>query len=101
VIGSHLGPYEIVAQIGAGGMGEVYRARDTSQGRESTVMSVPVAPGPAFRAGAPRPIVTRRGLVSFAATRDGERLLLSVESGETPPPRIGITLNWTAMLKGR
>ena len=73
----------------------------SSQGRESAVMTVPVEPGPVFGAGAPRPILTRRGLVSFAATRDGERLLLSVESGETPPPCIGITLNWTAMLKGR
>ncbi|MBI4659219.1 MAG: hypothetical protein HY735_10285 [Verrucomicrobia bacterium] len=27
--GQPLGPYEIVSQIGAGGMGEVYRARDT------------------------------------------------------------------------
>src|SRR5712692_4487063 len=32
--GRRLGPYEVVALIGAGGMGEVYRARDTKLGRE-------------------------------------------------------------------
>ncbi len=35
--GSKLGPYEIVAPIGAGGMGEVYRARDPRLGREVAI----------------------------------------------------------------
>jgi serine/threonine protein kinase len=35
--GSRLGPYEILAPLGAGGMGEVYRARDTRLKREVAV----------------------------------------------------------------
>src|SRR5262245_6932900 len=39
--GSRLGPYEIAAQIGAGGMGEVYRATDTNLGRQVAIKILP------------------------------------------------------------
>jgi eukaryotic-like serine/threonine-protein kinase len=38
--GARLGPYEVVARIGAGGMGVVYRARDTRLGREVAIKVV-------------------------------------------------------------
>ncbi len=39
--GSRLGPYEISSSIGAGGMGEVFRARDTRLNRDVAVQVVP------------------------------------------------------------
>ena len=41
--GTKLGPYEIVALIGAGGMGEVYRARDFELGRDVAIKVLPRA----------------------------------------------------------
>ncbi|HXI03306.1 MAG TPA: protein kinase, partial [Candidatus Saccharimonadales bacterium] len=41
--GRRLGPYEIAAPIGAGGMGEVYRARDTRLGRDVAIKVLPEA----------------------------------------------------------
>ena len=48
--GTRLGTYEIVSLIGAGGMGEVYRARDSRLGREVAVKVLP----PSFSADSDR-----------------------------------------------
>ena len=39
--GSRLGPYEVLSSIGAGGMGEVYRARDDRLGRDVAIKVLP------------------------------------------------------------
>src|SRR5687767_15641105 len=39
--GTRLGPYEIVASLGAGGMGEVYRARDPKLNRDVAIKVLP------------------------------------------------------------
>jgi len=41
--GTRLGPYEILAPIGAGGMGEVYRASDTQLKRDVALKVLPAA----------------------------------------------------------
>src|SRR5215467_13256977 len=43
VSGSKLGPYEVVSALGAGGMGEVYRARDKRLGRDAAIKVLPEA----------------------------------------------------------
>ncbi len=48
--GTRLGPYEITAQIGVGGMGEVYRATDTNLKRQVAIKILPDAVAAGCRA---------------------------------------------------
>src|SRR5262245_33627028 len=41
--GLHVGPYEVTAKIGVGGMGEVWRATDTNLGRQVAIKVLPDA----------------------------------------------------------
>ncbi len=61
--GTRLGPYEVVSHIGSGGMGEVYRARDTRLDREVAVKVLP----PGFSADADRLARFEREARSIAA----------------------------------
>jgi pimeloyl-ACP methyl ester carboxylesterase len=96
--GSRLGPYEILAPLGAGGMGEVYRARDTRLGREVAVkiLSTQLCENPQARSRFEREARVVSGLnhphicVLHDLGREGnvDYLVMELVDGETLSERI-------------
>ena len=82
VPGTRLGPYEIAAPLGSGGMGEVYRARDSRLGRDVAIKVLP----PAFAADAQRLARFRREAQTLASLNHANIAAIYglEESGGTP-----------------
>ena len=85
--GTRLGLFEILAPIGKGGMGEVYRAKDTKLGRDAAVKILPSElAADSERLGSP----SARGSTARFAEPSERRLDLRHEGGGgTPFPRPG------------
>src|SRR5512134_4139315 len=91
--GAKLGPYEILSPLGAGGMGEVYRARDTRLGRDVAVKVLPqhLSANPEVRARFEREAKTVSSLnhpyicTLFDVGREGatDYLVMELVDGET------------------
>jgi Tol biopolymer transport system component len=96
--GTRLGPYEIVAPLGAGGMGEVYRARDTRLSREVAIKVLPqhLSLNPEVRARFEREAKTISSLnhpnicTLFDIGREGDAdfLVMELVAGETLAARL-------------
>ena len=97
--GTRLGPYEIVAPLGAGGMGEVYRAKDTRLGRDVAIKVLPehLTGNPEVRARFEREARTISSLShphictlhDVGRENDIEYLVMELVDGETLAVRIG------------
>jgi serine/threonine protein kinase len=125
--GARIGAYEVLFAIGAGGMGEVYRATDTKLNREVALKILPAELAldadrharftreaqllaslnhpniAAIRIGTPRALfhttVAMDPLLDqYAVSADGQRFLVNVPFDSPEQTSINVILNWPAML---
>ena len=96
--GARLGPYEILSPLGAGGMGEVYRARDTRLDRTVAVkiLSAALAANPEF---SERFNSEARALSQLTHPHICTRFLTTVRVGAEADPPLTVVQTWTAGLK--
>src|SRR5437868_2432186 len=97
-VSSRLGPYEILAPLGSGGMGEVYRAQDTRLGRDVAIKVLPqhLSTNPEVRARFEREAKTISSLnhphicTLYDVGREGETdyLVMELVEGETLAARL-------------
>jgi serine/threonine-protein kinase len=106
VSGNRLGPYEILAPIGAGGMGEVYRARDTKLKRDVALKVLPEAfakdPGRMLRFQREAEVLASLNHPNIAHIYGVEEraLVMELVEGESPkgPLPIDIVLNYARQI---
>ena len=97
--GVRVGPYEIVSALGAGGMGEVYRARDSKLGRDVAIKVLPSSltsdPDRLARFSREAQVLASlnhpniAGIYHVEETADGPAIVMELVEGETLADRIG------------
>src|ERR1700693_5448912 len=103
--GTKLGPYEIVAPLGAGGMGEGYRARDTRLGREVAIKVLPTHLAENSEAkqrlGTPK-LLFRANIApmgsGYDVAQDGQSVVVQVNAKGSQAP-LNFVTNWMTELK--
>jgi serine/threonine protein kinase len=125
-VGTRLGPYEITALLGVGGIGEVYRAHDTKLRRDVAIKVLPASfandaerltrfdrearilaalnhphiSGQTFEAGVPKQLFRKpNGLEDWGVTPDGEKFLFAAPTTQTTPAAFTVELNWQEGLR--
>ena len=87
--GTRLGPYEVISPIGKGGMGEVYRARDTKLDRDIAIKVLPEELRKT-KSGAVRTIIVENTERTFdAASANAEIHCMTGWPCEVPPAMLG------------